>query len=35
MERDIFFVCHNVTQWPNIYDFLKNRFGFEEKKPKS
>jgi len=35
MERDIFFVYHNVTQCPNIYDFLKNRFSFAEKKPKS
>jgi len=22
MEGDIFFVYHNVTQWPNIYDFF-------------
>jgi hypothetical protein len=34
--RRYFFVYCSVTQWSNIYDFfLKTRFGFAEKKPKS
>jgi len=28
MEGDIFFVYHNVTEWPNIYDFFKKLIWF-------